>query len=200
MVSFRYHVVSLSAVLAALAAGVVLGAAREPAGAPAAVTATSSPGADQESFLTAVTPRLLDGALADQKVVLLLAPDSQPGRLAAALEQAGATVTGTLRLRPTLLDPAAKAAIDDVVVRVLPPDLATPTGSALARAAAVLAAGLTGDDDVRDSVVGGFTGGDLLGGQAPEEAATLVLLVGGPGSVPLPPVHPSRCSARAPAG
>lgn len=188
VVSFRYHLVSLSAALLALAVGLVVGSAAlgpvaaKPTSAPAVAVA---PAAD--AFVRAVGPRLVTGALKGQRVLVLLAPDARPIGLLAQLELAGAEVTGQLRLRPALLDDGTSATVDDVVTRLLPAGLTLPATSAVERAGVVLASALVTSTRGTDAsapeqqqVIGGFTAAGLLSGIAPEGRATLVLLVAGP--------------------
>jgi len=185
VVSFRYHLVSLSAVLFALSVGVVVGSvALGPAPAPAVVRPAAISRAPAEAFARAVGPRLIKGALAGQRVLVLLAPDAHPGGLVDELGLAGASVTGQLRLRAGLLDPGSAATVDDVVTRVLPAGLSltqqTPAGRAGAVLAAVLAASTRGTDASsadQQTVLGAFTGAGLLAGAVPQARATLVLLV-----------------------
>ena len=187
MVSFRYHVVSLSAVLLALGVGVVVGTTSVPAAAP---TTTVVADRSEEDLARRVAPKLLKDALVGQKVLLLLAPDAPaPREVVDGLRTAGATVTAQVRLRPSLLDPSGSATVDDVVASVLPDGLSLPQTTALDRAGAELAASLVTSEqgtDAGDSaaqrVLGGFSGADLLGfdGSPPTRRATLVLLVAGP--------------------
>ncbi len=195
MVSFRYHLVSLTAALLALAVGIVVGAAAlgPVAVPPSTARATAAgPGSDAstgaaDAFVQAVGPRLVTGALKGQKVLVLLAPDARPTKVLPQLELAGAEVTGQLRLRSALLDAGSAATVDDVVARVLPAGVRLPTTSAVDRAGVVLAAALLtsprGTDastSEQQQVVGGFTAAGLITGPAPEGRATLVLLVAGP--------------------
>ena len=193
MISFRYHLASLLAVLLALATGIAVGSAA--LGTAATPTPTAAPAAPStralDDFARAATPKLVRGTLTDERVLLVLAPDA-PAALADALqdqlELAGGTVAGRLRLDGTLLDTGESATVDDVVAAVLPEDLALPETTALDRAAAELGSvllttgGKDADDDVRDSVLGGFSGADLLDVEkAPSRGATSLLVVTGPG-------------------
>ena len=187
MVSFRYHVVSLTAVLLALAVGIVVGTTSVPAAPAARQVVVDGSG---EDFARRVAPRLLKDALVGQRVLLLLAPDAPaPREVVDGLRTAGATVTAQVRLQPALLDPSGSATVDDVVAGVLPDGLTLPQTSAIERAGAELAASLVTSDqgtDAGDSgaqrVLGGFSGADLLAfdGAAPTRRATLVLVLAGP--------------------
>ena len=173
--SFRYHLTSLLAVLLALAGGIVVGSAA--LGPDEAATVTERP--VEDGFVDAVAPRLVKGALAGQRVLVLLAPDAVPVGLPAELTRAGATVTGQLRLRPSALDPSGATTVDDVVTRVVPAGVDLPDAGAVQRAAAVLAAGLTGEGTPDAEVYGGLSGAGLVSGTAPTVRATLVLVVAG---------------------
>lgn len=185
MVSLRYHLTSLAAVLIALSIGVVVGSA---ALGPSTVAPPAAPAASSDAFAQAVGPALVKGVLAGQRVLVLLAPDARPGGLVAELGLAGATVTGQLRLRPALTDVGSAATVDDVVARVLPAGLSLSEAGALDRAGEVLASALTTSTRGADSsaseqqqVIGGFSGAGLLAaeGVPPTNRATLVLLVAG---------------------
>lgn len=197
MVSFRYHLTSLAAVLLALAVGIIVGttslSAEPPPTRPSAVTvATDSTG---EELAQRVQARLLRNALPDQRVLLLLAPDAPAGAartVTAALKSAGSTVTGQVHLLPTLLDPSGTQTVDGVVAGTVPLTLQLPANGALARAAALLAAVLVTSEQGKDvtglaaqKVLGGFTGGSLIAmDAAPAARATLVLLLSGPARGP----------------
>ena len=173
--SFRYHLVSLLAVLLALGGGIVVGSAAVGPTEAAPVTQART----DDGFVDAVGPRLIKGALAGQRVLVLLAPDASAAGLPAELTKAGATVTAQLRLRPSLLDADGSATVDDVVARVVPAGVDLPDTGAVPRAAAVLAAGLTGDGEVDTGVYGGLSGAGLVAGTAPTARATVVLLLTG---------------------
>lgn len=177
MVSFRFHLVSLLAVMLALGGGIVVGSAALGTDKATPVVATQADG-----FVDAVAPRLLKGALAGQRVLVLLAPDATAAGLPAELSRAGATVTAQLQLRSALFD--AAATVDDVVTRTVPAGVDLPDTSAVARAAAVIAAGLTGDGDPATEVYGGLSGAGLVTGPAPTARATVVLLLTGPSRGP----------------
>lgn len=186
MVSFRYHLISLTAVFLALSVGIVVGTTTT---GPSPALVVSAPPTSSDAFVKAVGPRLVKGALTGQRVLILLAPDARPGGLVAQLELAGASVTAQLRLRPALTDQGTAATVDDVVTGVLPAGVDLPPGDALDRAGAVLASTLTvsarGTDASREDrqrVYGGFTEAGLFSaeGAAPTARATLVLFVAGP--------------------
>ena len=171
MIDFRYHLVSIIAVFLALAVGLVVGATA--LSGPALVglqkaektvssenaallkerrALTSQVSADQV-FATAAGPRLLPGVLADEKVVLVEAPNADSAvasGLTAALHLAGATVTGTVTLNQAFLDTSGvnEARLKELAQQLahtagvpLPAQLSGPVGAQQA-AAQVLAASL----------------------------------------------------------
>jgi hypothetical protein len=124
MVSFRYHLVSVGAVLLALAAGVVLGAgplstrvstalaAPKPsntASVAAALDAQRARTGAEEAFIAGTARALVAGRLHKTRVVLVLAPGTSSAVVSAVtdlLVQAGATVTGSVALTAAWSDPA----------------------------------------------------------------------------------------------
>lgn len=198
MVTFRYHLTSLAAVLLALAVGIVVGttslsAEPKPVSAPAVTVPTDTSG---EELAQRVQTRLLRSALPDQRVLLLLAPDVPAGAartVAAALKSAGSTVTAQVHLLPTLLDASGTQTVDGVVAGTAPATLQLPASGSIERAGALLAAVLTTSEQGSDltgiaaqKVLGGFVGGSLLATDAPPGAAraTLVLVLSGPARGP----------------
>ncbi|SED90540.1 copper transporter [Ruania alba] len=130
MIDFRYHIVSLISVFLALAVGIVLGAgplrdyiADELSGQVDQLreekdvlrTELDSAQAalqDRSTFLTEAAPQLFNGALDGRTVAIVELPGSDPdvsGAVQARLDQAGATVTGTIAVTEAWLDPAEVA-------------------------------------------------------------------------------------------
>jgi hypothetical protein len=125
VIDFRYHLVSIVAVFLALAIGIVLGST-ELQGHTIDVLRSSSSSltnqlnqvrADRDSyktlsgasdtFLTSAEPRLLNGTLAGQLLVIVTepgAPSEVVGGVRQAAAAAGATVTGTVALQPKFND------------------------------------------------------------------------------------------------
>ena len=125
MIDFRYHLVSIVAVFLALAIGIVLGST-ELQGSTidglhtlsnslrsqlSAVSAERDGYKQQASasdaFLQTAEPKLLNGMLAGDKIVLVTEPDA-PSAVINGIEKAagyaGATVTGTVALQPKFND------------------------------------------------------------------------------------------------
>jgi outer membrane murein-binding lipoprotein Lpp len=221
VIDFRYHLVSIIAVFLALAVGIVVGTAalngpivdnlRDNINRLTSDKRTLEGDVRQlqaqvqasDEFATEIAPQLVDGVLADQRVLLVTTPET-PGdlaeRLRPLLTDAGATVTGQLEVLPALSDPQQRALIDDLVAQVVPAGVDLPEGEPIERAAAELAAALTtgpGNDPVdsgeAQAVVSAFEEADLVR-FAPEagtegqalRTATLVVLLAPNG--PQPPV------------
>ncbi len=99
-----------------------------------------------DDFAAAVGPGLVAGDLPDQRVLLVTTADTPAelaDRLTPLLDQAGAQVTGTLRLLPALTDPASRQLVEDLVADVLPAGVELPDGEPVERATAELAAALS---------------------------------------------------------
>ncbi len=227
MIDFRYHLVSIVAVFLALAVGIVLG------NAALAGPITSGLGRDldratsdrrgleddasqlraqvsaADAFALAVGPRLVRGALQDERVLLVTTPQT-PAELAAGLtpllEQAGAQVSGTLQLLPPLSDPAQGALVDDLVAQVVPAGVELPATDAVGRATAELAAALVRPPDGEaveaeqaQAVVSAFVEAALVRYSSPEQTlrpATLaVVLTGAAAHDELPPAEQAQQAA-----
>jgi Copper transport outer membrane protein, MctB len=213
MVSFRYHLVSVGAVLLALAAGVVLGAGplatkvatalapakpADTATAAAAVSALKARAAAGDAFIAATTKSLVSGELHKTRVVLVLAPGTPASLVAAVtgmLVAAGATVTGSVSLTPAWSDPAQATVLDGIATQLAPASTAsTGTGSngGTAQAAAALSAALLTrqssalgqTSDPATALLAGLTqGGFLTRTGQPDKAASLAVLLA-PATVP----------------
>jgi len=191
VIDFRYHLVSIIAVFLALAIGIVVGAnALRPAtetilGAAARrVTNTNTNlrqqnqilqeqvSADQQ-FALAASGRLLDHLLTGQSVVLVTAPGADGPAITGittALQQAGATITGTLAFQAqfflggdsteTKLTELAQSLAPDVGVTV-PGQSNTDATGGQEQAAQVIAAAIVSKSDLspapgQSAVLGGF--------------------------------------------
>jgi Copper transport outer membrane protein, MctB len=153
LIDFRYHLVSIVAVFLALAIGIVVGAtALKPA-----VTSTLAKEAAaekkrnnslyahntqlkheiaaDESFAAAGEPTLLRNLLDGQSVVLVLAPNTDATTVTGvtrALQEAGATLTGQVRLTSQFFDTSAvnEQAMTSAANRLAPAGLVPPKSSA----------------------------------------------------------------------
>ena len=151
MIDFRYHLVSIVAVFLALAIGIVLGST-ELQGSTLNVLRSSSDslrsqlsaasaqrdGYKQQAgasdqFLQTAEPKLLNGMLAGDKIVLITEPGA-PSAIVDGIEKAagtgyaGATVTGTVALQPKFndLSGATRSSLSAINT-----DLATTDGTGL---------------------------------------------------------------------
>lgn len=216
IVDFRYHLVSIIAVFLALAIGIVVGTAAlngpiqdglrnsinrlsdDKRNLEADVEDLRAQVTASDDFATSVGPQLVGDALADQRVLLVTTPDTS-GDLADGLRlllaDAGASVTGSLEVRPALGEPEQRQLIEDLVAQVIPAGVQLPEGDPVERAAAELAAALTskpGTDEVdrgeAQAVVSAFEEADLVsfsaepGAEATLPSATLVLVLAPPGA------------------
>lgn len=141
MIDFRYHVVSIVAVFLALAVGIVLGSAT--------LKAPILRGGEQitqdlrndrqdlredivkleqqvragEGFAEQIAPRIVDGRLDDRSVLIVAAPGAEGplvSDVAVMLEQAGASIAGTVSLRERYLEEDTDGQLDDLVAELLP--------------------------------------------------------------------------------
>lgn len=161
MISLRYHVVSLAAVLLALALGVVLGSTGVSHRLLAALSddrddlgrqvvdlqtqrntlAAQLDGAD--AFGAAVAPLAVRGLLEGRTVVLVTTADAAPAdrdAVATLVRQAGGTVTGELALTDAFTDPNRSDALRGLAGRLLPAGAQLPN----ATDSGTLAGGLVG--------------------------------------------------------
>ncbi|TFV52606.1 copper transporter [Geodermatophilus sp. DF01-2] len=137
MIDFRYHLVSLIAVFLAVALGIVIGTTA--LNAPiledleSQVTALAEDKRELETqtqelqaqletgdaFEEAVAPALVAGSLPDRSVVLVATGEDVPAEtveeVSTLVDQAGGTVTGTIRLQPEFSDPATAAELQSYV-------------------------------------------------------------------------------------
>jgi len=123
MIDFRYHLISIIAVLLALSTGIVIGsgflggrllqevrsAARRVADRNQTLRLENAEVTDRaeaaEAALEALEPGLLEGALGDRRVVMLEfegADDQAAGQVRAAMERAGGQIVGVIRFQEGL--------------------------------------------------------------------------------------------------
>lgn len=209
----RHFVLALAAVFLALAGGVVLGArvltdplvtglrgdegdlqqTVEALTDEAAVLNNRLAAADE--FDTAMSARILGGALAGKSVVLLRTPESAEADLDSTIrlvQQAGGSVTGTIALTEEFVDGNAAEKLRSVVVSpIVPPgtQLSTTLTDASAQAGDLLGIALLihrdpaiapVDDAARDTVLAALRDTGFI--EAPERigaANTAVIVTGG---------------------
>jgi hypothetical protein len=176
----RYHLLSLGVAVLALALGVGLGAgpvAEESAAERAAeaerlhdrvahldgrVTELVTGGERDAEMLTALAAPLTAERLGGRTVLVVAAPGAQAPvvrRVREGLEDAGATITGLLRLTDTYVDPdRAQSPLEDLSLRLVPPGVEFPDGAtAIERVGTVLARATVRrpDDEAGESAEGG---------------------------------------------
>jgi hypothetical protein len=204
VIDFRYHLVSIIAVFLALAIGIVVGTTalngyvvddlrsrngaviRDKRGLEADVRDLRNQVSKRDQFATVVGPSAVAGALAGERVLLVMTPGASQDVVRSLTEligQAGGTPTGVLKIRDDLLDPTKTAVVDDVVAGVVPAGLDLPEGTASDRAARELAAATVtsqGSDalaaDAAAKVLGGFGGADLIAVEQPAGGALATLV------------------------
>ncbi|MEI4271096.1 copper transporter [Klenkia sp. LSe6-5] len=190
MIDFRYHLVSLIAVFLAVALGIVIGTTALNGG--LLDNLQGQVGALQEDkrtledtnqalqtqldatggFAEEIGPALVAGTLTDRSVLLVVGNEDVTGdavdEVSGLLEDAGATVNGTLRLTPAYSDPATASSLQSYL---------TGPGA--------LPAGVTLPEDAADTdeLVAGLLAQVLVvpaggAGAAPSSAATTQVLSG----------------------
>lgn len=124
MISFRTHVLTLVAVMLALALGVVLGGGPlSEVGRGALTSAPATPQARQdaraasygESFAAAAAPKLYAEGLASRAVAVVRLPgssDATVNGLVGQVEAAGGTLAATYAVEPALLEAGEKSLVD----------------------------------------------------------------------------------------
>jgi hypothetical protein len=226
VIDFRYHLVSIIAVFLALAVGIVVGTAAldgpiqasrveelrrvsdEKRGLEADTVELRAQLGAADAFAASVGPRLVRGALDDERVLLVTTPqtpDELAERVTPLLEQAGATMAGTLELLPALADPEQRALVEDLVAQVVPAGVELPGTGTVERATTELAAALTRTADGRgvepeeaQAVVSAFTEADLVEFASRDETlqpATLAVVLSGPAPEQLPPPEQAQQQA-----
>ena len=154
MIDFRYHLVSIVAVFLALAIGIVLGSTElqgstinglrtlsdslksQLSAAGAQRDAYQQQASASDAFLQTAEPKLLNGTLAGDKIVIITEPGAPSGIIdgiekAAGPGYAGATVTGTVALQPKFNDLTGTTRSS---LSAINSDLAATDGTALAPA------------------------------------------------------------------
>lgn len=156
MIDFRYHVVSIVAVILALALGLFLGSTtlqgrvfddlkgrtdsvtKQRDRLSAELSATQSQVSQGQKFDKALLPYAVQGRLAGQLVSVISGPrtsDSVRKQLFTVLEAAGATVSADIRLQNVLVDPKQDEFLHALAGHVTVPGDPTPStadGAALA--------------------------------------------------------------------
>jgi hypothetical protein len=209
VISFRYHVVSLLAVLLALAAGVALGSGplqREASDGSGASDAEALAAADARveqleekqafdaAYAEATAGKLLAGRLDGRTVTVVSLPGSADATLTSVAEmvtEAGGEVTARVSFEEKILDVANRQLVDELATQMhdsVKRRVDVPAGASgyervgvlLAHAIATPRAGGRPVDDVSDRVLAGLSTADLVTTQGNiDRRGELVLLVAG---------------------
>jgi hypothetical protein len=211
VIDFRYHLVSLIAVFLAIALGIIIGttALNEPiqADIEGQVADLEQDKRDledrtqqlqaqldtDEAFDDAVAPVLVDGSLDGSSVLLVVTnEDVAPETIedvSTLVDEAGGTVSGTLRLNPEYTDPSSASALQSYVTGSGTPagvqlpstdDVGQLVGSVLAQVLMVPPTGTAPDAAAVSTVLAGLEALDVLAQDTPVAPAdhALVLTAG----------------------
>lgn len=199
MISFRHHVVSLVAVLLALAAGVALGGGplqelgrgadselqSENAELRAELTSTRSAGGLAEALVEEQAPALAKGLLADSSVAVLALPGADPGTVADLEELvtvAGGRSAGRFQLGADAYRASGKAMVDTLGAQLAAKADAIPAdATTYERLGHLVGRAVTSDDTTLRS---SLAAADLLVADEAAGTADLVLVVLGTGDRP----------------
>lgn len=200
MINFRYHLVSIAAILLALAAGVALGSGPlDDAGSPLsgddpATESIADPAVAsfENAYAVRTSLPLFKDVLKGQSVVVITMPGANAAEaksISTLLQKAEAEVTGQIELTSKLLSPAnrqfaegvAQQAGADVPGVAAAGDSYGRIGSALGRA--FLASKTSAVDPTASTIRSAFVEGDLVTlTSAPTKLATLAVIVTAPKS------------------
>ncbi|KQY58934.1 hypothetical protein ASD11_04745 [Aeromicrobium sp. Root495] len=192
MISFRYHLVSIAAVLIALAAGVALGAGLlDDAGSELSGSDDSTDPAlarFDEGYAARTAPALLGDKLAKHSVVVLTLPGADEGQVAdvvADVKKAGGSVTGQGVLTAKLLDPANRQFAESVAQQAASDAGVTLSGESYAQVGEALGRSVAGKvdaslDDKAAAVDAAMVEAKLVTWKnKPSKAADLAVVVSG---------------------
>ncbi len=198
MISFRYHLVSIAAVLMALAAGIALGAG--PLDDPTSALSGDGDGsaaADpalarfESGYAARTSGTLLKDALKGRSVVVLTLPGARAEEtkdIRADLEKAGAAITGEVQLTAKLIDPANRQFAEGVAQQsAADVEGVSDAGDSYARIGAALGRSVLGGagknlDTTATTIGSAFDEGQLVTyATKPKKFANLAVVVSGPG-------------------
>ncbi len=198
MISFRYHLVSIAAVLLALAAGVALGAGPlddntvlSGNGDGSGTSADPAIARFESGYAARTSGALLKDVLKGRSVVVMTLPGARAEEtkdIRADIEKAGADVTGEVQLTSKLVDPANRQFAEGVAQQSAS-DVkgVTEAGESYGRIGAALGRSVLGDagknlDTTATTISSAFDEGKLVTYAAkPAKFATLAVVVSGPG-------------------
>jgi len=197
VISFRYHLVSIAAVLLALAAGIALGAGPLddnsvlPGDDGAGSVADPAIARFESGYAARTSGALLKDALKGRSVVVMTLPGARAEEtkgIRADIEKAGADVTGEVRLTGKLLDPANRQFAEGVAQQsAADVEGVADAGESYSRIGAALGRSVLGGagknlDTTATTISSAFDEGQLLSfGAKPERFADLAVVVSGPG-------------------
>ena len=214
MIDFRYHVVSIMAVFLALALGLFIGSTSLRGKAANNIQGQLQSVADENKKLSgqlsdarsqlnhelafdrAVAPYAVGDVLTGQTVTVVSAPDVDGDlrdAVTAGVEEAGATVSGDVRLQSTLLDPQQDQFLLTLTDRLSLPGRTPAAGTGGQRALAMLADVLgTSPQDppvgttAAGKVFAAYSDGKLISvnGDEPRPASLVLLLAAAPPAAP----------------
>ncbi len=207
MIDFRYHLISIVAIFLALAIGIVLGTTtlRGPV-ISELNSATNRLSAENEQLrhtvrnlqqqssgtsqlLRQVSPQLVEGVLAGERVAIVQAPGASGAMREATakmLRKAGASVTGRVSMTDKYLADGELTVIDELARRLKPKGMRLPGGTPHDRAAAVLATALVTQSqgnlgkasNAGKAILSGFeTAGYISTSGEPTKRASLAVVV-----------------------
>ena len=196
MITFRYHLVSVAAILIALAAGIALGSGPLDEtgdtlrGTAAPTTADPAVQSFEDGFAGRTAPSLLAGRLKGQSVVVLSVPGANPAEVTGVvndLQLAGAEVTGHVELTGKILDSASRQFAEGVAQQVAAdvPEVSGATDSYGRIGAALARSFMAKEPAAVDATAGTIRSAFVEGGlvtmtKPPEQLANLAILVAGP--------------------
>ncbi|QGG41633.1 hypothetical protein GEV26_09825 [Aeromicrobium yanjiei] len=197
VINFRYHLVSIAAILIALAAGIALGSGPledddDTQAASQTTSRSDDPGVRsfETGFAARTAPGMLKDTLKDRPVVVLTVPGTNASEVkdvVKGLGLAGAEVTGQVALTSKMLDSSGRQFAEGVAQQAAEGvDGVTDAGDSYGRIGSALARALMASepgtlDETATTIRSAFTEGDLITEtRAPKRAATLAVLVTGP--------------------
>jgi hypothetical protein len=198
VINFRFHLVSLAAILIALAAGVALGSgpledtgdSLRAAGVSTERAADPALVAFEAGYAGRTSPGLLKDKLKGESVVVMTVPGTSAADakgVTANLKAAGAEITGEVALTSKLLDASGRQFAEGVAQQSAD-DVAgvSAAGDSYGRIGAALGRAFVGDKAIKTDQTAGtirsaFTEGELVTLTAsPKKLATVAVLVTGP--------------------
>jgi hypothetical protein len=196
VITFRYHLVSVAAILIALAAGIALGsgplddAGESLRGDGGKNTADPALVSFEDAFAGRTADGLLKDRLKGESVVVLTVPGASQGEvtgIVSDLQLAGAEVTGQVELTSKILDSASRQFAEGVAEQSAA-DVPGVSGAkdSYARIGAALARALLADetapaDQAALTIRAAFSEGGLVAAETPPaNLATMAVLVTGP--------------------